>query len=211
MKRTIVIVASLLACFVASAQSTWFCTQKGAVLSYVQTDADGKETNKFQNVVKDVEKKDGKTVITYDVVMPLLNRTSEGCQVWTDGSYFYTDAAASMGQIGNGLEVTGHGPVLPEDPTPGMSIPDCSVSIESLATTVNYSKIRFARQEQISTPAGDFVCWCLEYESNSKMAFIQTVSKNEQWYAKGVGLVKYVMKDKKGKVQSVQELVKIEK
>ena len=43
------------------------------------------------------------------------------------------------------------------------------------------------------------------------MAFVKATNLNEQWFAMGVGVVKYVMKDKKGNVPSVQELVKIEK
>ena len=211
MKKVAFIIAALLSCGIAGAQSTWFCTEVGTKLHYVQTDGAGKQTSSYQNIVKDVAKEGGKTVITYDVYMPVLDRTSEGCQVWTDGKSFYTDAAASMGQIGSGLEVKGNAPVLPEKPSAGAKIEDCSVTIESLATTVKYSNIRFSREEEITTPAGAFVCWCLEYDTDSKMAFIQSSNKNEQWYAKGIGIVKYVMKDKKGKVQSVQELVQIEK
>jgi hypothetical protein len=43
------------------------------------------------------------------------------------------------------------------------------------------------------------------------MAFIKTVTTTEQWMAKDVGIVKTVTKDKKGKVQSVVELINIEK
>ena len=116
-----------------------------------------------------------------------------------------------MGQMGSDLQVTGNAPILPENPVLGAKLENCTVSIASLATTMEYSDISFTKHEEITTEAGTFDAWCLEFKTNSKMAFIKATNLNEQWFAKGVGMVKYVIKDKKGKVQSTQELVKIEK
>ena len=210
-------VASILTVLIISCGSafsqngTWFCSEPGTVLHYVSTDASGAQTNTFQYVITDVQKDGGKTVISYNTIIPTINASPTGCSVRSEDGWFYTDASASMGQMGSNLQVSGNAPILPENPSVGMKLDDCSVSIASLATTVSYSKISFTRHGDITTPAGTFDAWCLEFTTNSKMAFVKASNLNEQWFAKGVGVVKYVIKDKKGNVQSVQELVKIEK
>ena len=202
----------VLSCVTMFAQKeTWFCSEPGTTLSYVSTDAAGAQTNSFQYVITDVQKEGGKTVISYNTIIPTINTAPTGCTVSSEGGWFYTDASASMGQMGSSLQASGNAPILPENPTIGEKLEDCSVSIASLATTVAYSKISFTRHEEITTPAGTFDAWCLEYTTNSKMAFVKAVNLNEQWFVKGIGVVKYVIKDKKGNVQSTQELVKIEK
>ena len=202
----------IISCGTAFSQNgTWFCSEPGTVLSYVSSDASGAQTNSFQYVITDVQKEGDKTVISYDTVIPTINAAPTGCTVRSEGGWFFTDANASMGQMGANLQVSGNAPILPENPSVGNKLDDCEVSIASLATTVSYSKISFTRHEEITTPAGTFDAWCLEFTTNSKMAFVKAVNLNEQWFAKGVGVVKYVIKDKKGNVQSVQELVKIEK
>ena len=213
MKKVATILTVLFtACGTAFSQNgTWFCSEPGTVLSYVSSDASGAQTNSFQYIIKDVKKDGNATVISYDTVIPTVNAAPTGCTVRTEDGMFYTDASASMGQMGSNLQVSGNAPILPENPAVGQTLEDCSVSIASLATTVSYSKISFTRHEQITTPAGTFDAWCLEFTTNSKMAFVKAVNTNEQWFAKGVGVVRYVIKDKKGNVQSVQELVKIEK
>lgn len=195
----------------AYAQKTWFCSDPGTVLSYVTTDAAGTQTNSFQYIITDVKKDGKKTVISYDTVIPTVTAAPTGCTVTYEDGLFYTDASASMGQMGASLQVSGNAPVLPDNPSVGMKLEDCQVSISSLATTVDYTDISFTRHEQITTPAGTFDAWCLEYKTNTKMAVMKVQNLNEQWFAKGIGVVKYVIMDKKGKVQSTQEIVSIEK
>lgn len=212
MKRIALLISALLFCgSFAFAQKTWFCSEPGTVLSYVTSDAAGQQTNSFQYIITDVKKDGNKTVISYDTVIPSVSAAPTGCTVTTEDGWFYTDAGASMGQMGSSLQVSGNAPVLPENPTLGMKLDDCQVSIASLATTVDYTDISLTRHEEITTPAGTFDAWCLEYKTNTKMAIMKVVNQNEQWFAKGIGVVKYVIYDKKGKVQNSQELVSIEK
>ncbi|MBO4670911.1 MAG: hypothetical protein J5640_03615 [Bacteroidales bacterium] len=190
--------------------STWFCNDVGTTLSYEQTDGEGKSTNSFQYVIKDRSRKGGKTEITYDMIVPILSGPVEGC-VWAADGWFHADAASSMGQVGKDLKVSGHAPVIPDSPVIDARLKDCTVKIESMGTVSDYSDVRFTRHEKITTPAGTFDGWCLEYTNTTKMAFIKTVTTTEQWMAKDVGVVRTVVKDRKGKVQSTTELVKIEK
>ena len=182
----------------------------GTILTYEQTDADGKSMNAYQYVITDWSRKGGMTVITYDMVSPVTDKAIT-CSVWAADGWFHVDAASQMDQMGEDLKLSGHAPILPDKPVLDARLKDCTVKIESLATTNDYTDIRFTKHENITTPAGTFDCWCLEYTNNTKMTFIKTVSTTEQWMAKDVGVVRTVTKDKKGKVQSVVELINIEK
>lgn len=211
MKRLVLILAALFAiCTIAAAQSTWFAKDAGTKLGYEQKDADGKVTNSFSYIVTSCEKDGGKTVINYDMIVPILDKPVSAF-VWTEGGMFHSDAAGSLGSVGSDIKVSGNAPIIPENPTIGAKLENCSLSVESLATTADYSNIRFTKHEEITTAAGTFDCWCLEFDTATKMAFIKAITKTEQWMAKDVGVVKTVVKDKKGGIQSVTELVSVEK
>ncbi len=195
----------------ARSHGTWFCDKPGAKLHYVQKDADGKQTNEMFYTIKDVKKEGSKTVIFYDMLIPALGGEPIDCSVRSEGGWFYADPRSVTGQVGRNMDIKGNTPIMPEKPSAGLKLQDCTVTIPSMSTTANYTGVQFTRNEQVTTPAGTFDCWCLEYTTVSKVAFIKSTTTNEQWFAKGVGVVKYVMKDKSGKVQSVQELDKFEK
>ena len=211
MKRTALILATLcMACIGAAAQSTWFAKDAGTKLNYEQKDATGKTTNSFQYVITGCTKEGGKTVIDYDMIVPILDKPVS-CNVWTEDGMFHSDASGSLGSLGSDITVTGNAPVIPESPAVGVKLQNCTLSIESLATTAEYTNVRITKHEEVTTAAGTFDCWCLEFDTATKMAFIKAVTKTEQWMAKDVGVVKTVVKDKKGGIQSVTELVSIEK
>ena len=205
------ILAALCAmCAVAAAQSTWFAKDAGTKLSYEQKDAQGKVTNSFSYLVTSCTSEGGKTVIDYDMIVPILDKPVS-CNVWTEGGKFHSDASGALGSVGSDIKVSGNAPILPESPALGAKLENCTLSIESLATTADYTNVRFTKHEEITTDAGTFDCWCLEFDTATKMAFIKAVTKTEQWMCKDVGVVKTVVKDKKGGIQSITELVKIEK
>ena len=190
--------------------STWFCNDVGTTLTYEQTDSEGKSASTCQYIIKDRSRKGGKTEIAYDMIVPVL-KDPVSCCVWSADGWFHVDAASSMGQLGKDMSIKGHAPVLPESPSIDAKLKDCTVKIESMGTVSDYSDVRFTKHEKITTPAGTFDAWCLEYTNTTKMAFIKTVTTTEQWMAKDVGVIRTIVKDRKGKVQNTTELVKIEK
>ena len=197
----------------ASAQ-TWFCTEPGTRVSYIQKDAIGAPQNgSVQYAIRDVVRDGSQTTITYDVTVADKSGASvphPGCIARTDGKAFISDAGAIMGQFDKSLDIKGSAPAIPETPVIGEKIADSSISIESLMADASYTNIRFTKHEQITTLAGTFDCWCLEYDVRANVAFIKVDTKVEQWMAKGVGDVLVVTK-KGGKVQNVKELVNIVK
>lgn len=205
------LVALCALCAGTYAQNTWFCGEAGTKLDYIRKDSKGVvEGGSYQYVIKDKAEAGGRTTITFDVVMP-GGITAPGCQVWTEGGLFHTDINASLGQFGEGMTAKGNAPLLPENPEIGADLGNCSVSIDALMLTSEYTKVRFTRHEKISVAAGEFDCWCLEYDTTDKVMGLKAQNHTEQWIAKGVGDVKVVTKDKKGRVVSEKELVKLSK
>lgn len=213
MKRlSSILVALCAACVCAFAQApTWFCSQTGTKLTYEKKDAKGAASGPgFQYIITGCKSEGAKTVVSFDVVVPGLANTT-GCSVWTEGGLFHTDAAASLGQFNGELAAEGNSPVLPENPVIGEELAECNVTISSLMLSCDYSKIKFTKQESITVPAGTFDCWCLEYDTTAKVMGLKAQNHTQQWIAKGIGDVKVVVSDKRGRVVSSQELVKIEK
>ena len=212
MKRLFLTLVALSAlCAGAFAQDTWFCGDAGTKLDYIRKDAKGVvEGGNYQYVIKDKTVKDGKTTITFDVVMPGMP-TAADCKVWTDGNLYHTDVNASLGQFGEGMTAKGNAPLLPENPVIGASLGDCSISIDALMLTSEYTKVVFTKHEKITVAAGEFDCWCLEYDTTDKVMGLKAQNHTEQWIAKGIGDVKVITKDKKGRVVSEKELVKVAK
>ncbi len=65
--------------------------------------------------------------------------------------------------------------------------------------------------EEVTTPAGTFECFKLNYDVKSKIGFIKQNYKNSVWYAKEVGAVKSEIYDKKGKLNGTTLLTKFRK
>ena len=208
MRKFFLSLTALVLCAGAFAQQgTWFSDKPGARLSYTRTGA--AQTESYQYVVTDVARDGGKTTITFQTVIPGVDAPKD-CQVWTEGGWFHMDVNSVMGQYGDPLGAKGNAPVIPEDPSVGQKLADCSVEIPGILTTANFSNVRISRRESVTVPAGTFDCWVLEYATDTKMAIVKSQSRTETWLAKGVGEVKSVTYDKKGKVLSTVELTSVE-
>lgn len=207
MKRTIACLAALGALSLsASAQLTWFPNKVGATLTYERDNGDKKE--QYQYKVTDVTEDDGKITITFDNIIPAVDNPT-GCKVWTAEGRFHTDAKTMMGQYGDLTGAKGHGPVLPEKPSVGQTLADCTVEIPGILTTANFTNISFTKHEKITVPAGVFDAWCLEYDNQAKVGFIKSNSHTICWYAKGIGVIKEETWGKK-KLMSSNQLISVE-
>ena len=109
------------------------------------------------------------------------------------------------------IDVTGTNLYVPNNLQTGQDLPDSNMQM-----TVNMSPIKLnlffnitnrkvVGNETITTPAGTFDCVVLTYDFESKMG-IKVTGSAKQWLAKGVGMVKQVDFNKKGKEISWSEL-----
>lgn len=65
-------------------------------------------------------------------------------------------------------------------------------------------------KESLTTSAGTFDCYVISYTTEMKMG-LNTMFKNKEWIAEGVGMVKSENYNKNGKLMGYSELTKIMK
>jgi len=101
--------------------------------------------------------------------------------------------------------ISGTNVVIPSNLSIGQKLPDASMTMDidmggiNMSMTVLMTDRTVDGEETITTPAGSFECFVINYTSNIKMGMNRT-GKAKQWLAKGVGMVKQEDYNKKGKL-----------
>ena len=114
------------------------------------------------------------------------------------------------------LEVDGDMLEFPSNPSVGQELTDATMTMKVkgggiglMSMTANIFDRKVVAKEKVETPAGTFDCYKIAYTIEVKVG-IRNVSKAEEWYSKGVGVVKSVSYDKKGKQTGSSLLTKLE-
>jgi len=115
------------------------------------------------------------------------------------------------------MTVTSDEIAFPSDIEPGMELKDGSINME-VATgpvTLNFSTFISNRKaeaiERITTAAGTFECIKISQDVEGKYGFVKASFTTVDWYVENIGLIRNETYNKKGKLQSVTELINIEK
>ena len=87
-----------------------------------------------------------------------------------------------------------------------MDIKSGGMQIMSMKMTITNRKVEAV--ETITTPAGTFECYKISSQVDTKM-MISVQTKNIEWYAKEVGMVKSETYDKNGKLMGTNVLTKL--
>lgn len=96
---------------------------------------------------------------------------------------------------------------IPDDIQVGTIIPDgvMNVSAGNMDAKILTSDRKVVREERISTPAGEFDTFVVA-ENQVTKAIVSIEYRLETWYAKGIGAVKQVVYDRKGRLKMSQVL-----
>jgi hypothetical protein len=131
-------------------------------------------------------------------------------------SNFINKAAFQQdGSIPAEIEITGNNLEVPSNPNPGDVLPDASVEMAmkmgfvNMKMSANVTNRKVEAIEDITVAAGTFKGYKFSSEVNSTVMGIKVNSKNTDWYAKGIGIVKSENYDKNGKLQSRTELIEV--
>lgn len=112
--------------------------------------------------------------------------------------------------------ISGTDVALPNVMNEGDDLPDSEmyISVDMGGITMNIDVMMLDRKvvgtESVSTPAGEFDCVIIEYNSKIKMGLERNGSA-KQWIAKGVGLVQQEEYNKRGKLTGSTVLTRFEK
>jgi len=205
------------------ADDVFFPSKKGMILTTANFNAKGKLEGYIRMSVKNVTGSSDNGTIVYTVqaldkkmhpekpkeappqyVAPITGGVIEiSMEPW----------AALAG--GKDIQITGTQMVMPSKLAPGDKIPDSNVSM-SMNMTVGKVTADVATTgqkcvgvETVTVPAGTFECRKIERKSvtvANMVVNITRVDKSTVWYARGVGAVKSLTYDEKGKLKSSSEL-----
>ena len=173
------------------AQAPYCCVTKGAVLTYTDYDAKGKETGTTTEVFKDV------TVINdmdYDVVMETtVNAGGTVTTMETTMEVRNGNAMISMGQ--GSIDLTATDPELlriPNKLAVGYKLPlgEMIVDLGGFRVKSTITENEVIAREEITTPAGTFKCYVVKQTSSGRVLGMKSETTLKIWYARGIGQVK---------------------
>eukprot|EP01029_Cantina_marsupialis_P027306 TRINITY_DN7596_c0_g4_i1.p1 TRINITY_DN7596_c0_g4~~TRINITY_DN7596_c0_g4_i1.p1 ORF type:complete len:192 (-),score=16.03 TRINITY_DN7596_c0_g4_i1:305-880(-) len=127
----------------------------------------------------------------------------------------YLNQKQMEGFKGMEVKITTDDLIYPPNLSPGMTLKDGSISIEIgngiMNMTTNILNRKVDALENITTAAGTFKCYKISEDVQSKMGFIKVQLHNVAWIVKDIGTIRSESYNKKGKLDTVTELVKIVK
>ncbi|MGQ1910765.1 TapB family protein [Marinifilum sp. RC60d5] len=137
------------------------------------------------------------------------------------GNVFYIDMEKYLNQKqmegfkGMEVKITTNDLIYPSNLSPGMALNDGSISLQVgsgiMNMTTNIINRKVEAHENITTAAGTFKCYKISEDVKSKMGFITVQLHNVSWIVKNIGTIRSESYNKKGKLDSTTELIKIVK
>lgn len=207
--------------------NTFFPFKSSTKMEITQYDKKGKKSTVTQTTIGDVTKNDGRGEA--EMTTTVSDKNGKELHV---GEYIVTckedgyevDVANMLnpgllkGTYGMEVDITGEPLFFPNDLAVGNDLKDGSTEIlvrssgvKIMTITVDLTNRKVTGQESITTSAGTFDCYKIEYNADIKMGFMKMNYNEIQWIAQGVGVVKSEVYNKKGKLENSSELTKFEK
>ena len=234
MKKFLMFVGALAMTTAMHAQ--YFCTTPNAELHYVNYDEAGQSVSNSTAYVQNVDKTAARIFTDYlfkDVTTKANNNTSYSLVRWTykDGKstcaedllyklYIASDSdpaqydeAARMKMISRHKFKGDNSFFLKDGASAGNEMPDrfYQIAENMIKKEVLITGVTYMGEEQVSTTAGRFNCIKISYLQRSKVVLKSSTVRVNEWYAKGIGLVKRESFDMKGRVDGKTLLVKVVK
>lgn len=202
----------------SESEFAFFAMKEGTEQWFVSKDAKGKITSQTRNKITSITGDKNAFAIAYESEMLDAKGNPENKEnpgvlnfriVIKDGEMYFDmkEMFSSMEGIEN-VQISGSAKKMPNTLTVGQTLPDASANVKVgfINCTATMTEGKCVAFENVSVEAGTFNC----YKVSQKVNVTAMGSKNESnvltWYAKGVGAVKTETYDKKGNLQSIQEL-----
>jgi hypothetical protein len=205
--------------------NTWYPMKVGETRTYTQYDAKDKVTGSSTQKVIAARSLEGGLSVTMgvetkskDADTAISGQFTVTCQ---NGQYSVSmdnmlDPKLLAAYEGMEVVIDADQMELPTNITVGQKLKDASITAKVLSNgmsmfsiTINVTNRTIAAMEDVTTSAGTFSCYRLNYDVESKVAFIKTKATGSEWYAKKTGLVKTATYDKKGKLEAYTLLTAI--
>ncbi|MCL2435772.1 MAG: hypothetical protein FWD09_06515 [Lentimicrobiaceae bacterium] len=203
----------------SESEFAFFALKKGAVQVLANKDTKGKITSQIRNTIKEITGEKNAFAIHYEseVLDEKGNPTNTEApliinfRVVVKDDIMYLDMKGMFAAMEGLDDVQASGKVMriPSNLTVGQTLEDAStkVSIGFVNCTATMTEGKCLAIEDITVEAGTFNCYKISQRINVTAMGIKNENTTITWYAKRVGTVKSETYDKKGKLQSTQELI----
>ena len=234
MKKFLILVGALLTTTVMHAQ--YFCSTPKAELHYVNYDEAGQSVSDITAYVQNVDKSSARIFTDYlfkHVTTKSNNNTSYSLTRWTyqdgksicaedlmyglyiadDSDPAQYDETARMKMLDRHKFKGDNSFSLSDNAKAGETMPDrfYQIAENMIKKEVNITGVTYMGEENVSTTAGRFNCLKISYLQRSKVVLKNSTVRVNEWYAKGIGLVKREVFDMKGRMDGKTLLVKVVK
>ena len=120
------------------------------------------------------------------------------------GEYSQEELDESLRQVKEKMKFTGEVRGVPQYPEVG-KLPDYEFRMKLMfvSMTIKGNQRKITGQELVQTPAGDFNCFVLSENITTKAMMQRELQETTSWYAYGIGLVKQMVYNDKGDLESV--------
>ena len=182
----------LLAGFIqVHAQTPYCCVTEGAVLTYTDYDAKGKESGTTTNIYKEV-----KVISDMDYDVTMETTVNSGGTETTLNTAMEVRNGSAMISVGQGnIDLTATDPELMRIPNKlavGYKLPlgEMIVDLGGFRVKSTITENEVIDREEITTPAGTFKCYVVKQTSEGRVMGIKSETTIKTWYARGIGVVK---------------------
>ena len=220
---TLALIAILPVAFAAKAQdctSSYFPAKQGMKIEMTSYDKNGKETGKSITNIVSVKRIGSYNEITLrsETTDSRNNTSSMEYTAKCDGNTFSMSMKSlvpssmqkSMG--GGQMTIDANDLNIPNTLSIGQKLNDGNVTMNTavggmnMKTVINIINRTVAGKESITTPAGTFSCYRIEYDLETTAMNMKIKGKVKQWVAKGAGTVKSENYNDKGELTGYSEL-----
>lgn len=228
MKKLILLLAITFIGYTTNAQEIFFPSKEGTVLVYKNFDKKDKVTSIVKYTIKNLkvsgddmditylcEVNDGKDKAIYNEEITIKKR---GDKMYFDMSNYMSKAAFQQnGEIPAELQVTGNSLEIPNNPTPGQTLPDATLEMAlkmgfmTMKTSVTITDRKVESIEDVTVSAGTFKSYKFTGNVATNAMGVKVNTTTNDWYAKGIGVVKSIGFDSKGEKVSSMELIELRK
>ncbi|MFA9371513.1 MAG: hypothetical protein ACERIH_07360 [Labilibaculum antarcticum] len=198
----------------------------GSELHYEMKNAKGKTTGIYTQKIISVKESGGET--TFELLQIHMDPKDSNKIILQDtisfrckDNVFYIDMEKYLNQKqmegfkDMEVKITTDDLIYPPKLYPGLELNDGSISLEigagmmNMNMTTNIVNRKVEAHENITTPAGTFKCYKIAEDVLSKIGFVNVQLHNVVWIVKDIGTIRSESFDKKGKLNSTTELIKI--
>ena len=202
----------------SESEYSFFAMKAGIVQEVITKDEKGKITGQVRNTITGITGDKNAFAIAYQ--SEILDEKGKpvskdnplilNLRVVVKDDLVYLDTKGMLAAMEglDDMQVTGTAMKIPTNLSVGQSLEDASakVRIGFINCTAVMTEGKCLAIEDVTVEAGTFKCHKISQKTNATAMGIKSEGTTLTWYAKGVGIVKSETYDKKGKLQSTQEL-----